>query len=231
MADEQKNDTQDTQEAPAVSFATKEEFTSFVQGKISEALAPKLRQLEQLESQAQEATTLKQQLDELKEQANGTKKTTEQKWEQERTKWEQQQKALQQQISTEQDKHRATQAKWYSEKVDNYITALASPYASKSALGDIARLYPKDSIQVSEGEQGLKVAIVDPQTGLEQDPNKAIHEWLQTKPHLMAAPPRGAGAPGSGPPQDEGRRDILDGLEPGGPQLLAGMMAEMGKRK
>jgi hypothetical protein len=205
--------------SPEVTFGTKAEYTEHLTGKIGEALKPKLKKLADAETQIETLTAKVIELEEA--QTSQAQAQADQRQSAEMTKLQKQVEALTGQIGEKEAAADTYRKRWHESRVAETLQALAAPHAAKTALADIPRLFPRDAVQVTETDSGPRVTIVDPTTGIERDPAEAMKAWLDERPHLKAALPRGSGAPAAGPPGDKGDKDPLAGLAPGAEQLTA----------
>ena len=191
---------------------SKAEFTEVIQRKIGEALAPKLRKLEEMQAQVETLSAQAAKAEELEAQLSGKTQTATQQWEAERAKHQAQQKAMQAQYEQAQAEKQATLDRWHGTVRQQQVTQWAlKAGANPKAIDDAVRLFPAERVQISEQDGRLTAAMVDPETGLQQDATAAMSEWLKGKPHLLDKPNSGSGSGGAGVSPPTGPVDPLDG--------------------
>jgi hypothetical protein len=207
MSEEQDNG----QQAPEYQF-TKDEYTSMLQNKIGEAVAPKLKKIEAQDAQIAELLEFKTQVEASQAQASQQSQSAESQWAAERDKLNQQMQARQAEIEKYQGEAAAIKGRWHDTHRNQYLSNLAlQAGAAPSAIEHIPLLFPRDQVTITETDSGLEASIQHPETGLPVDAKEAMAAWLGNNPHLMGAPPSGSGSRGAGAGRRSGRKDPLAG--------------------
>lgn len=188
---------------PAITFATKEEFTTEVEKHVNKALAPKLEQNKKLTTELEALRPLADKVADLEQKLDGKQQTADEQLQTEVTQLKGMIETLQGKVGEAEQLAVTKEQAWHQSEASKYLQALAlEAGAAPTAVGDIPAVFPRDQITVTVDEKTEQpvARLVDPEMAgmAHRDQLAAMKAYLQTKPHLLDSPPNGAGQAGGG---------------------------------